>query len=54
MSIIETHKKLLLPIIADYRKRSYEHWLGRVDREEMTFGLTSENGTECQVEVMVF
>jgi hypothetical protein len=45
---------LLSPIVADYRKRPYEYWLSRVERDPIHFQFATDSGTECQVEINAF
>jgi len=47
-------QSLLLPIVADYRKRPYDFWLTHLDAEPITFEFVADDGTECQVEISVF
>ena len=44
----------LAPILADYRTRSYEFWLQRVEGDPICFEFHAKNGVDCQVEISVF
>ena len=47
-------QSLLLPIVAEYRQRSYEFWLSHLDGEPITSEFVADDGTDCQVEINVF
>ena len=45
---------LLRPVICDYRKRSYEYWVGRIRAGAITFGGCTADGNQYHVEIFAF
>lgn len=44
---------LLAPIVADYRKRDYAHWLSHLSGDPIVSYPIADDGTKCCVEICV-